>query len=142
MQRMLVIDDDREVIRELSLASVEHGIAMRFADTVCEGVRVLLDTPASVVLIDADAFRRSGGDQVRLFEKVAPGVPVVVLLPPQARVEDRVRYEAAGFTVAARPFQIAEILAKVEPLGRPDPTPPEAAGEVEAFCAGRVSAAS
>lgn len=114
MIRLLTIDGDRKRAQALAMECLEHRVAVRMAETVCEGVRYLMDAPVSVVLADAGLLRLAKGDQARLFEAVAPGVPVVLAVDAGARVEDLVDLELRGFRVVSRPFALRDLLAKVE----------------------------
>ena len=74
----------------------------------------MLDSPVSLVLAEAGMLRMAGPDQARLFDAVAPGVPVVLAVDAGARVEDRVELELKGFHVVSRPFALRDLLAKEE----------------------------
>ena len=76
MTRVLMIDGDRAFAQSIAMSCISAGIAVRLAETLCEGVRYMMEGPVSAVLIDSALMRLSGGDQVRLFDAVAPGVPV------------------------------------------------------------------
>jgi len=134
MTRVLLIDGDRALAQSVAMSCVEDGVAVRLAETLCEGVRYLLDGPVSVILVDAGLMRLSGPEQVRLFDEVAPGVPVVVLAPEGISVGESVRFQVQGFQVVSRPFEIREVLAKVESPGRSMPARAGAAARVEALC--------
>jgi DNA-binding response OmpR family regulator len=114
MIRLLTIDGDRKRAQALAMECLEHRVAVRMAETVCEGVRYLMDAPVSLVLADAGLLRMAKGDQARLFEAVAPGVPVILAVDAGARVEDLVDLELRGFRVVSRPFALRDLLAKVE----------------------------
>jgi DNA-binding response OmpR family regulator len=113
---------------------LEQGVAARMAETLCEGVRCLLDTPVSLVLAEAGLLRMAGADQGRLFDAVAPGVPVIVTVDAGARVEDLVDLELHGFHVVSRPFALRDLLAKVELPGKTVPSRVGARARVEALC--------
>ena len=78
MNRILVIDHDRNAMQKLGLACLEQGIGVVMADNVCEGVRALLADSVSLVLVDHLALRLGARESATLFERVAPSVPVVV----------------------------------------------------------------
>src|SRR5712671_3580644 len=86
MIRLLTIDGDRKRAQALALECLEQGVALRMAE----------------------------GDQARLFEAVAPGVPVILTVDAGAKVEDLVDLELQGFRVMSRPFALRDLLAKVE----------------------------
>jgi len=132
--RVLLIDDDRTSAHAMAMACFEHGIAIRIAETLCEGVRYMLDDgPISAVLIDASLMRLSGTDQLRLFETVAPGVPVVVMAQAGAALEVA-KYRGRGFHAVSRPVDILEVLATLDLSTRALAPHPAAPAEVETLC--------
>jgi DNA-binding response OmpR family regulator len=133
MTRVLLIDDDRALAQSLAVHCIELGIAVRLAETLCEGVRYMVDGPVSAVLIDAALMRLPGTDQMRLFDTVAPGVPVVILLRAGA-VENAAKYQVQGFQVVAKPFDIGDVLTKLDLPSRVPAPRPGAAAQVEALC--------
>ena len=88
MIRLLTIDGDRNRAQALAMECLEDGVAVRMAETLCEGVRYLLDAPVSLVLAEAGLLRMATSEQARLFEAVAPGVPVILTVDAGAKVEE------------------------------------------------------
>lgn len=115
MNRVLVIDQDRPAMQKLGLECLEHGTGVRIAENVCEGVRVLLAEEVSLIVVDAALLRLSVSEHATLFERAAPGVPVVVIARSATALETRVAFELAGFRVLARPVTAEDLLAKVLP---------------------------
>jgi DNA-binding response OmpR family regulator len=113
MNRILVIDQDRAAMETLGLACLSEGIGVAMADNVCEGVRVLLGESISLVLVDARELRFGPRDSATLFERVAPGVPVVVMVRPETDLNRIVALELAGFRVVTTPVAVSDLLAKV-----------------------------
>jgi DNA-binding response OmpR family regulator len=134
MTRVLLIDGDRAFAQTAAMTCIADGIAVRLADTLCEGVRYMTEAPVSAVLIDAALMRLSGGDQVRLFDVVAPGVPVAVMVPEGTPVEEAVKLQVKGFQVVAKPVEIRDVLAKLELPTRLAQARPGAAQQIEALC--------
>ena len=134
MIRLLTIDGDRKRAQALALECLEHGVAVRMSETLCEGVRYLLDAPVSLVLAEAGMLGLAKGDQARLFEAVAPGVPVILTVAAGAKVEDRVDLELQGFRVISRPFALRDLLAKVEVPAKLVLARPDARARVETAC--------
>ena len=112
MNRVLVIDQDRATRELLGLACLGHDVGVALAENLCEGVRLLLSVPVSLIVVDAAALRLSVREHVTLFERVAPGVPVVVTVSPDASLESRVTLELAGFRVLTKPATVEELLEK------------------------------
>jgi DNA-binding NtrC family response regulator len=107
-----MIDHDRATTQALGLACLEREVGVVFADNICEGVRVLLGTSVDLVVIDAAALRLTPRELGTLFERVAPDVPVVVAMRPEA-LEARVALEVAGFRVLSKPVVVEDLLRKV-----------------------------
>jgi DNA-binding response OmpR family regulator len=116
MNRVLVIDQDRATREALGLACLGHDVGVVLAENLCEGVRVLLSVPVSLIVVDAAALRLTMAEHVTLFERVAPGVPVVVSLAPGGSLESRVAFELAGFRVLTRPLTVEDLLEKAAAL--------------------------
>jgi DNA-binding response OmpR family regulator len=112
MNRILVIDQDRGAMEKLGLACLEQGIGVAMADNVCEGVRVLLSDAISLVLVEGAELRFGPRESATLFERVAPGVPVVVMVRPELDLGRIVALELAGFRVITKPVAVADLLAK------------------------------
>ena len=134
MIRVLTIDGNRSRAQALAMECLANGVAVRMAETLCEGVRYLLDAPASLVLAEASMLRMAGADQARLFDSVAPGVPVVLAIDAGARVEDLVDLELRGFHVVTRPFELSDLLAKAERPLKSAPARKDARTRVETVC--------
>ncbi|MBI3635509.1 MAG: hypothetical protein HY216_04720 [Candidatus Rokubacteria bacterium] len=114
MNRFLVIDQDRTMMHDLGLGCLERGVGVAFAETVCEGVRELLSDSVSLVVVDAALLHLGARESATLFERVAPGVAVVVVVRPDSPLESRVALELAGFTVVVRPVAADDLLKVVE----------------------------
>jgi len=113
MNRILVIHQDRAAMEALGLACLEQGIGVAIADNLCEGVRVLLADAISLALVDGSELRFGPRESATLFERVAPGVPVVVMVRPEMDLARIVALELAGFRVVTKPVAVPDLLAKV-----------------------------
>jgi DNA-binding response OmpR family regulator len=113
MNRILVIDQNRAAMEKLGLACLEQGIGIAMAENVCEGARVLLADAISLVLVDGAELRFGPRESATLFERVAPGVPVVVMVPADMDLNRIVALELAGFRVVTKPVTVPDLLAKV-----------------------------
>jgi DNA-binding response OmpR family regulator len=135
MTRILMMDTDQALADTVGRQCLKHGIAVRFADNLCDGLRHLLDIPISLVLLEAAHARLSGLDLAKLFDAVIPGVPVVIRLDAEGAMDEQVQYELHGFRVVRYPFDVLELLAKAERSVRVSvPRPSQAAGAVTAAC--------
>jgi hypothetical protein len=64
-------------------------------------------------VVDAALLRLTPWEHATLFNQVAPGVPVSVVVPPDAPFETRAGLELAGFRVLTQPVSAAELLEGV-----------------------------
>jgi len=135
MTRILMMDTDQALAETVGNQCLKHGIAVRFADNFCDGLRHLLDTSISLVLLEAAYARCTGMDLAKLFDTVIPGVPVVIRLDAEGAMDEQVQYELHGFRVVREPFDVLELLAKAErPVRVSVPRPARAAAAVKAAC--------
>ena len=112
--KFLVIDQDRGAMQKLGLACLERGAGIVIAETVSEGVRALLGEVVSLIVVDAALLRLTAWEHVTLFERVAPAVPVVVVVRPDTPLETRVGFELAGLRVLTRPVTPEDLIEKLE----------------------------
>ena len=135
MTRVLLIDENRALTESVGMQCFDHGIAVRMADTFCEGVRHLLETPVSLIILSSELVHLPGTELARLFDTVAPAVPVMVRVESGQDMDEQVRFELHGFRVVREPFDVLDLVAKTEPLARVvAPRPAVAAAAVEAAC--------
>ena len=118
MKRFLVIDPDRVAAQRLGLACLEREVGAILAESLGEGVRVLLSTSVDLIVADAAALRLTPREHATLFERVAAGVPVVVTVRAEAPLDGRVALELVGFRVLAKPVAVEDLLDKVVPEAR------------------------
>jgi hypothetical protein len=112
MNRVLLIDQDRATRERLGLDCLGHDVGVALAENLCEGVRMLLTLPVSLIVVDAAALRLTIREHSVLFERVAPGVPVVVSVAAGIPLETRVALELAGFRVVTCPVTVEDLLEK------------------------------
>ena len=135
MTRVLLIDENRTLTESVGMQCFEQGIAVRMADTFCEGVRHLLETPVSLILLSSAVVHLPGAELARLFDTVAPGVPVVVRVEASQGIDEQVRFELHGFRAVREPFDVLDLVAKAErPTRVAAPRPASASAAVEAVC--------
>lgn len=135
MTRVLMIDENRALTQSVGLQCLEHGMAARLAHTLCDGLRQMLETPVSLVIVSSSLIDLPGAELAKLFATVAPGVPVVVRVDTGHAMEELVRFELHGFRVVREPFDVADLVIKGErPARRVAPLPAVTAAAVGAAC--------
>ncbi len=112
MKRVLLIDQDPNVMQRVGLQCLERGVGVVMAENLCEGVRALLQSSVSLIVVDAALLRLTPREHATLFERVAPDVPALVVFRPDASLETRVAYEVLGFKTLTRPLALEDLLEK------------------------------
>jgi DNA-binding response OmpR family regulator len=135
MTRVLMIDGNRALTDSVGLKCVEQGMAVRMTGAFCDGLRLLLETPVSLVIVSSDLLAMPAGELARLFEAAAPDVPVVIRLTPGRTMDEQVTFELHGFRVVREPFDVQDLVVKGErPARRAASIETAALVAVEAAC--------
>jgi DNA-binding response OmpR family regulator len=135
MTRVLMIDGNHLLTAAVGMQCFEQGIAVRMASDFCDGLRQILDTPVSLVIVSSSLVHLSGAELAKLFDTIAPGVPVVIRVEAGQTMDEQVRFELHGFRVVREPFDVLDLMVKGErPARRAAPNPAVAAATVEAAC--------
>jgi ActR/RegA family two-component response regulator len=110
MIRVLLIDRDNTRAQRLGVDCLDRGMAAVMAESVCEAVRVLATTPITVIVAAAASLRLAPAEQAALFDRAAPGVPVIVTVTEDVSLEARVALELAGFQVVPVAAELDDLL--------------------------------
>ena len=117
--RILLVEDDAEVARFVRKGLQEAGHVVEHADSGRDGLFLAASEQFDVLVLDR--MLPGGVDGVRLVETLrgqANRTPVLFLSALSA-VDERVRgLKAGGDDYLVKPFAFAELLARVEALGR------------------------
>ena len=105
------------------------------AATFCEGVRQLLETPVSLIILSSGLAQLPGAELARLLDTVAPGVPIAVRVEAGQGMDEQVRFELHGFRVVREPFDVLDLVVKAEgPARVAARRPVDAAAALDAVC--------
>jgi two-component system, OmpR family, response regulator MprA len=117
-ERVLIVEDDAPVRRMLERSLVAEGFEVRSAPDGGAALAIAEESAPDLVVLDLAMPGLSGIDVCRrLREKGLTGG--VLMLTAHDAVEDRVRgLDAGADDYVAKPFAIAEVLARLHALGR------------------------
>ena len=118
MTRVLMIDGNRALTDAVGLKCIEQGMAVRMTGAFCNGLRLLRETPVSLIIVSSDLVTMPAGELAKLFDVVAPDVPVVIRLTRGRTMDEQVTFELQGFRVVREPFDIQELVVKGERAAR------------------------
>ena len=115
--KLLVVDDEPQIIRVVSMACTAHGYRVKSAPDGKAALDILKEWPAELIITDLSMPNLDGVELCRAIRKQS-NVPILVL---SVRNQEKVKIEAldAGADdFVTKPFQINELLARVRAVLR------------------------
>jgi len=110
--RVLVVDDEPQILRFLQPALEASGYAVLHAATGREAIRAAANAAPDIVILDLglpDLDGKEALKQIRLFSKV----PVVVLSARDSEADKIEALDAGADDYVEKPFAIGELLARM-----------------------------
>lgn len=119
--RLLLVEDDAPLAAALTQALREQGLAVNHVTQGQEALRAAHDDPPDLLVLDLGLPDRDGLDvlrQLRQPHRAGSRLPVLLLT-----ARDTVADKVAGLDLGAddylpKPFEMAELLARIRALGR------------------------
>lgn len=116
--RILLIEDDEEAARYVAKGLGESGYVVDHAEDGPRGLMMATSEPYDVLVVDRMLPGIDGLSVVEALRKNGTDTPVLIL-SAMGTVENRVDgLRAGGDDYLVKPFAFAELLARVEALGR------------------------
>ena len=116
--RILIIEDDRDAAQYLAKGLRESGHGAEVAEDGRDGLLMAAVEPFDLLIVDRMLPNLDGLSLVQHLRKTGNITPVL-FLSALGEVDDRVKgLRAGGDDYLAKPFAFAELLARVENLGR------------------------
>jgi DNA-binding response OmpR family regulator len=121
---VLVVEDDAAIRRGLVDALRFHGCGVLEASDGAAGLRLALESPCDLVLLDVMLPRMDGLSVLGELRRSRPTLPVIMVTARGAE-EDRVRGLSGGADdYVVKPFSARELLARVDAVLRRSPHRP------------------
>jgi two-component system OmpR family response regulator len=118
MPKLLLIEDDQETASEITAEFADLGFDVAWAASGIEGLDKARSGKPDVLIVDRMLPGMDGLTIVEALRKEAVRTPVLVLSALGA-VDDRVRgLRAGGDDYLTKPFELVELIARVEALLR------------------------
>lgn len=116
MTNILIVEDDDSIAELIQMNLCGEGYGCTCAQDGPEGARLLEKERFDLILLD---IMLPGMDGYALLEQIRPLGTPVIFLTAKGSVEDRIRGLRAGADdYLAKPFQVGELLARVEAVLR------------------------
>jgi DNA-binding response OmpR family regulator len=116
-KRVLLVDDDADIVEPVKLALQEHGYEVLVAGDGSEALmRVERDAP-DLILLDVIMPRRSGFSVLERLSRRGGHVPPVIMMSGSADSRNRDYAESQGVAhFLSKPFEMDELIDRVDSL--------------------------
>lgn len=113
-KKLLVIDDDPDILKVLRANLELHGFAVTTAGTWAKGIEFLDLQIPDLVILDLTLPDGDGVELCRILKERHPKVPVI-MLTARDRVSDKVMgLESGADDYIVKPFETLELIARIK----------------------------
>jgi two-component system KDP operon response regulator KdpE len=112
MARVLVVEDERSLLRALAMNLTARGYAVTEADTGARALTALADRPPDVVVLDLGLPDMSGLDVIRAVRRFA-STPIIVLSARSGSTDKVEALDLGADDYVTKPFSMNELLARL-----------------------------
>ena len=123
--RILAVEDDPDIARLLSLELGRLGYSLRTVGTAAQAAAELRMSAPSLVLLDLGLPDRDGADLLRELRAGGAAIPVICLTARDKPVERVGGLRAGADDYIVKPFDIAELDARIQAVLRRSDRPTE-----------------
>ena len=114
--RLLLIEDDQELVTYMRSDLVKAGFAVDVANNGIDGEYLGDSEPYDAVVLDLGLPQKSGMDILQAWRKRDNRVPVIVLTARDAWYERVDGFKAGADDYLGKPFHIEELIARIRAL--------------------------
>lgn len=137
-RRILLIEDEPSLVLTLSDRLLSEGFQVETAGDGEEGLARALDGSFDLILLDVMLPRRDGFEVCRELRSRGVQVPIVMLTARDQVVDRVVGLKLGADDYVTKPFEMIELLARIEALFRRAHTPASGTAGTYAFADVRV----
>ncbi|HEX8636028.1 MAG TPA: response regulator transcription factor [Pyrinomonadaceae bacterium] len=128
-RRILLVEDEPGLLMTLTDRLVSEGFAVETATDGENGLARALAETFDLIILDVGLPRKNGLDVCRDLRQRSVGVPVIMLTARGQVVDKVVGLKIGADDYVTKPFEMMELLARIEALLRRVPQAMSAAGE-------------
>jgi two-component system alkaline phosphatase synthesis response regulator PhoP len=127
-QRILLVEDEPGLLMTLTDRLVSEGFAVETATDGETGLQRALAETFDLIILDVGLPRKNGFDVCRDLRQRSVGVPIIMLTARGQVVDKVVGLKIGADDYVTKPFEMMELLARIEALLRRVPPAQAAAG--------------
>jgi two-component system KDP operon response regulator KdpE len=116
--RVLVIDDEPQLLRTLVLNLRSRDYDVTTASTATEGIEHVLRLPPDLIILDLGLPDRDGLDVIREMHEREPALPIVVLSARASSREKVTALDLGAVDYVTKPFDMNELIARLRAAAR------------------------
>ena len=118
MKKILVIEDDVNILRGLRDNLVFEGYEVSTASDGQEGLKIALDESFDLILLDIMLPNVNGYDICRKVKETKPELPIVMLTARGEEVDKIAGLDLGADDYVTKPFSIPELMARIRAVLR------------------------
>jgi DNA-binding response OmpR family regulator len=113
MQSILIIEDDKLIVRILESELIEEGYRVEVAYDGRDGLEKALQGTWDLILLDIILPELSGMEVLRRVKKSAPTIPVIVITSRSETTDIVSGLDQGAYDYITKPFELEELLARI-----------------------------
>jgi len=112
--RLLIVDDERGYVNVLAKRMAKRNIQVTAAYSGSEGIQALRKQDFDVAVLDLKMEDMDGIEVLKIFQKMVPGMPVIMLTGHGSEKAAREGMEFGAFDYLTKPCDLEELIAKIK----------------------------
>ena len=120
MARILVVDDDRQLIEVLSIALGDAGHEVKTANDGLDGIDAVKSFRPALVVADVNMPRLDGFQMCKRLRDAGDATPVVLLTSRDGEVDETLGLELGADDYVTKPFAMRVLVARIAAILRRD----------------------
>jgi two-component system, OmpR family, alkaline phosphatase synthesis response regulator PhoP len=137
-KRILLVEDEPGLVLTLTDRLVKEGFVVESARDGESGLQRAVNEAFDLILLDVMLPRKNGLDVCRDLRQLGVQTPVIMLTARGQIVDKVVGLKLGADDYVTKPFEMIELLARIEAMLRRTPTAPAIQSEVYQFGRARV----
>jgi len=112
--RLLIVDDEKGYVNVLAKRMAKRNIVVTPAYSGSEGIQALRRQDFDVAVLDLKMEDMDGIEVLKIFQKMVPGMPVIMLTGHGSEKAAREGMEFGAFDYLTKPCDLEELIAKIK----------------------------